>query len=142
MKSRILAIFAILGTAVALTAVAAPSAMANGSGSCAVDDYAVYFSVTESPGEGDVKTVYVNSKTELSTVHSLSSGTQWGLYNSSGALELGGYVNATPIDGDGYWNYSAAVNYDATTSNSAISTVRFKAVRKSNGHSCGATVYI
>jgi hypothetical protein len=117
------------------------SAAADGSGSCTLTGGTVQLKVREYPGEGDVLYLRINSPVELT--YGTPSPTHAYLFNSDG-LQVNNtyYFYPAPIDGDGYWNYKATVNWDAFDEFTRIERVWFNVMNRTGSSQCGSSVYI
>lgn len=128
-------------TASAAQAVANP-------GSCTLGTHGVVtWNVNESPSEGSVTYISLKSPVRLNIGAFTSSNTRYYAYKNDGASTAtrgNGIFYSSPIDGDGYWNYRADPDYNATGFGYDIQIGRIYIVVNHYGTtaSCASSTYI
>jgi hypothetical protein len=105
------ALFAVFALALTAVLVGAVPASADASSSCSGGGQSAFLKVYESPTEGDVTYVKVDTTAQADVAASNVD-----LYRGADGLTFVATrdLSSYPIDGDGWWNYRAYFNYQGS----------------------------
>jgi hypothetical protein len=135
-----LATVGIIATAlVGLVGISPAQAALNGNGSCSLGSGGTaYVFVREFPAEGDLSYVDLDSSSQVDVTYSYDQ--PW-IIGGTEVLATGHFF-ASPVDGDGFWNYKDNWNWDAVSTDSQVTKVKVHVNQVGSSNTCNVTVYI